>query len=376
MFKCLFVCSVLIFLQSCVTENKKQWYKGNTHVHTVLCGHADSSPEVVTKWYHDHGYNFLILSEHNKFIDPKTVKMPENLRDNFLLIPGEEVTGKRHVHTTAMNVRGLVDWGYTDKDRWKVIQKQVNDIENAGGVTILNHPNYRNELTPEDVYPVERLYMFELFNNLWENRKFKDDDPLHPGEEVWWDRMLTKGMIMYGVGSDDAHKFKKYTLTGSNPGRGWVMVRSSSLTPNAITAAMFNGDFYASSGVYLKEYEFRNNVITIEVDTEETAKEMAKPIVRQGKKITEGQEGYNIQLIGKNGKVLETVMGTKARFNINSDSPYFRVKVSYTHKDKERGLEGYYAWCQPVFTDGRVAKHKEFPHLYLEHSHNHSEDHK
>ena len=371
MYKFLFVCCSLVFLQSCVTETEKQWYKGNTHVHTILCGHADSSPEAVTAWYHDHGYNFLILSEHNKFINPKDVKLPENVRDDFLLIPGEEVTGKRHVHTTAMNVRGLVDWGYTDKERWKIIQKQVNDIENAGGVTILNHPNYRNELTPEDVYPVERLYMFELFNNLWENRKFKDDDPLHPGEEVWWDRMLTKGMIMYGVGSDDAHKFKEYTLTGSNPGRGWVMVRSAALTPDAITAAMYNGDFYATSGVYLKEYEFRKNVISIEVDPAETAKEMAKPIVRQGKPITEGKEGYKIELIGKEGKILETVFGTKANFLINEDSPYFRVKVTYIHRDKERGLEGYYAWCQPVFTDKRVARNKEYPHLYLEHSHNH-----
>ena len=34
-----------------------EWFRGNTHAHTVLCGHADSSPEVVAKWYHDHGYN-------------------------------------------------------------------------------------------------------------------------------------------------------------------------------------------------------------------------------------------------------------------------------------------------------------------------------
>ena len=67
----------------------KTWHKGNTHVHTKLCGHADSTPEVVAQWYHDHGYNFLILSEHNKFIDPTTVKLAGEIRDDFLLIPGE-----------------------------------------------------------------------------------------------------------------------------------------------------------------------------------------------------------------------------------------------------------------------------------------------
>ena len=46
-----------------------KWYKGNTHVHTVLCGHADSTPEAVAQWYHDRGYNFLVLSEHNIFLN-------------------------------------------------------------------------------------------------------------------------------------------------------------------------------------------------------------------------------------------------------------------------------------------------------------------
>src|SRR5215212_10107531 len=55
---------------------KTHWYRGNTHVHTVLCGHADSAPEVVAKWYLDRGYHFLCLSEHNRFIDPANVALP------------------------------------------------------------------------------------------------------------------------------------------------------------------------------------------------------------------------------------------------------------------------------------------------------------
>ena len=68
-----------------------QWYKGNTHVHTTLCGHADTKPDAVAQWYHDRGYNFLILSEHNKFIDPSTVKLKGQPREDFLLVPGEEI---------------------------------------------------------------------------------------------------------------------------------------------------------------------------------------------------------------------------------------------------------------------------------------------
>ena len=75
----------ILFSFSSVHLIGQNWYMGNTHAHTKICGHADSSPDVVTKWYHDHGYNFLILSEHNHFIDPDTVQLPLNKRDDFIL---------------------------------------------------------------------------------------------------------------------------------------------------------------------------------------------------------------------------------------------------------------------------------------------------
>ena len=128
-----------------------EWYRGNTHAHTVLCGHADSTPEVVTRWYHDHGYNFLILSEHNRFIDPETVTMPEERREDFILIPGEEVTGKKSIHTTAMNIDALVPWDYDDEHKSAIIQNHVDGVRGAHGHPILNHPNYKFAAGVDDV---------------------------------------------------------------------------------------------------------------------------------------------------------------------------------------------------------------------------------
>jgi len=48
------------FSFSCAHLFDQNWYMGNTHAHTKICGH----------------YNFLILSEHNHFIDPDTVQLP------------------------------------------------------------------------------------------------------------------------------------------------------------------------------------------------------------------------------------------------------------------------------------------------------------
>ncbi len=41
-----------------------RWYKGNTHTHT-LNSDGDSTPDEVARWYREHGYQFLVLSDHN-----------------------------------------------------------------------------------------------------------------------------------------------------------------------------------------------------------------------------------------------------------------------------------------------------------------------
>ena len=47
-----------------VNSFKLNWYKGNTHTHT-LNSDGDSTPEDVVRWYREHEYNFLVLTDHN-----------------------------------------------------------------------------------------------------------------------------------------------------------------------------------------------------------------------------------------------------------------------------------------------------------------------
>ena len=326
-----------------------QWYKGNTHAHTTLCGHADSPPSVVAQWYHDHGYHFAILSEHNKFIDPKTVKLKGEIREDFLLLPGEEVTGRKTVHSTAMNVDRLVPWHFDHEHRSKIIQKHVDETIKAGGATILNHPNFGWAVQAKDMLPVKKLYLFELYNGHPSVRNFGDHK--HPSTEELWDDLLTQGMTIYGVGSDDAHHFGQWNPGKSNPGRGWVMVRTKELTSDAITRAMTRGNFYASSGVMLKKVVRDSKRIEIEVDEEATTKELASPIL-YGRKVKEGKPGYLVEFIGPKGKVIRTSNSAKASCEVAL--PYLRCKVTRRVKGKDGSLFEYYAWVQPVFTDGRA----------------------
>ena len=323
----------------------KTWYKGNTHVHTKLCGHADSTPEVVAQWYHDHGYNFLILSEHNKYIDPSTVKLLGEIRDDFLLIPGEEITGP--VHSTAMNVTRLVPWEFKDKNRSKVVQWQIDETKKAGGITILNHPT-APLIRAAELFPVRDLYLFELYNAHPMTKNFGDAH--RPSTASLWNALLDKGMTIYGVASDDSHKFAKWDEKYDNPGRGWVMVRSEYLNSDAITLAMNKGDFYSSSGVILKRVIVGKSRIEVEVDEEETARELNSKFLF-GRPVKKGKPGTFIEFIGPGGEVEETISGIKASREAKED--YLRCMITHRVKKADGSLREYYAWTQPVFTDGR-----------------------
>jgi len=341
----------ILFFATALSAAEPQWYKGNTHTHTILCGHADSSPDVVAQWYLDRGYNFLCLSEHNQFLDPKTVNLPEGRRADFILIPGQEITGS--VHTTALNVPRMIPFKFTSKKQFEVIQNHVDGTNEAGGAPILNHPNFRWAVKADDILPVKRLHLFELYNghptvNNW-------GDETHPSVEKIWDKLLSDGLVVYGVSSDDMHDLKKWGQKVSNPGRGWVMVRSASLTPDAITNAMKQGDFYASSGVMLKTVSITTSNYAIEVDETASKKELESPVLLTHRVEAGSVDGWHIEFIGKDGKVLKTVQGTKGDFALTPENPYVRCKITFGRK-AEAGTDQIYAWTQPAFTDGRVQK--------------------
>lgn len=333
-----------------------RWYRGNTHAHTELCGHADSSPEAVARWYHDRGYNFLCLSEHNRFIDPATVPLPPGRREDFILVPGQEITGKRVIHTTALNVGGVVVSDFVHEHKSAIIQNHVDGAIAAGGTPILNHPNFHWAVAAEDLLPVERLHLFELYNGHPDVHNFGDEE--HPGTEELWDTLLTAGMVVYGVSSDDAHQFKTWDVARSNPGRGWVMVRAEELSPGAITDALLRGDFYATSGVMLADVAVTEHaegrVLTVVVDRAATEAELAGGLVI-GRRVDRADEGWRIEAIGPGGEVLHTVRGEAATFVVTPEHAYVRCKITYARPDGA-AAEEFYAWTQPVFTDGRLER--------------------
>src|SRR5688572_22013647 len=87
-------------------QPQTRWYKGNTHTHT-LNSDGDTAPDEVVRWYREHGYQFLVLSDHNFLTSVDGINALFGADERFLVIPGEEVTDRfetKSIHINGLNV--------------------------------------------------------------------------------------------------------------------------------------------------------------------------------------------------------------------------------------------------------------------------------
>ena len=88
-----------------------RWFKGNTHTHT-LNSDGDSTPGDVVRWYREHGYHFLVLTDHNFLTSVDGLNALYGANEQFLLIKGEEVTSsfqKKAVHVNGLDVSAQIE---------------------------------------------------------------------------------------------------------------------------------------------------------------------------------------------------------------------------------------------------------------------------
>ncbi|GAB1359361.1 hypothetical protein MASR1M31_11440 [Porphyromonadaceae bacterium] len=131
------------------------------------------------------------------------------------------------------------------------------------------------------------------------------------------------------------------------------MVKADTLSREAITQAIANGEFYASTGVWLDLCEIDNKSLAVSVDMDKTKAEIANGFLFANEDST-GVEGLLIETIGKEGSVLSssTVNQTNGispihKYRISSDDLYARIRATYCVKEGDV-YKKYYAWTQPL----------------------------
>lgn len=324
------------------------WYKGNTHTHTINSD-GDSAPDAVARWYREHNYQFLFITDHEYLTDPAPLNALFGAKERFLLLPGQEITQwgedpkRSSAHVNALfthdviypiGVRRCMGSGcgaYVPKETplETTYQTNIDAVLAQGGIPQVNHPNYRWSVRPEELYNIPNGTLLEIWNGQGHINNLGGEvapDDVRPSAESLWDILLSRGKRVWGVASDDSHDFAAPGVndpSGAAPGQAWIVVRASELTAEAIKSAMQRGDFYASTGVELEDYQAIPKQVTIKME--------------ENRFLTK----YRTQFIGKNGRVLAESTANPATYNVKGDEGYVRTKVTDSN--------GKMAWTQPMF---------------------------
>ena len=394
-------------------QTTARWWKGNLHTHTFWSD-GDDFPESITDWYKTNGYHFLALSDHNvmqkgerwlsvtnrdrknalenyraRFGKRWVVERPSNgapqvrlktlaefgrlfdQPDRFLLIPSEEISDKYRslpIHINATNPRDLIK-PQGGSNVTQVIQRNLDAVlaqrERTGEPMFphVNHPNFGWAITAEDLMPVQGDRFFEVYNG--HPAIHNEGDGHHVSIERMWDIVLAFRLSrlnlgpLYGLAVDDSHHYHNWVRTNSNPGRGWVMVRAGQLRAAAIIAAMEAGDFYASTGVRLKDVRRGLRELSLEIEGEPgvTYKtefigtlEGFDPTSTPGPRPTNSIYAVTRRYSEQIGTVLAVAEGLRASYRLQGDELYVRAKVT-SSKPKPNAFgtnETEVAWTQPL----------------------------
>ena len=297
------------------------WFKGNTHTHTSESD-GDSTPDEVTRWYAERGYNFLVLSDHNVHTSIEELSARYAVPGRFMLMRGEEVTSSfegKALHVNGLDTRTTIG-RQSGTSILDILQKSVDAIRKQSGVPHINHPNFTWAVTAEQLQQVKNNTLFEVYSGHPMVNSLGGGGV--PGLEAAWDTILSNGVVLYGIAVDDAHHFKQpWNRELALPGRAWIMVRAMRLEPRAILGAMERGDFYASTGVVLDDLQATRTSMTISISQTKFSK-------------------YRIQFIGRNGVLLQESLGNPATYTFRGTEGYVRAKVIESN--------GQLAWVQPV----------------------------
>ncbi len=297
------------------------WFKGNLHTHT-LNSDGDSTPDDVVRWYREHAYNFVAITDHNYFTNVDGLNALHGADDKFIVIKGEEVTdrfGEKPIHVNGLDPSGFIK-PPGGSSVVAMVQNMIDAIRVARGVPSINHPNFGWAITAEELGQVQRTKLFEVFNGHPTVNNLGGGGV--PGLEETWDRILSSGKMLYGIAVDDAHYFKRpEDKTAPRPGTGWVHVRVARLEPRAIVEALERGDFYSSTGVEMQAIDVSASALTLTVRQERSSK-------------------YRIQFIGRQGRLLSEATTSPATYTFKGDEGYVRAKVIESN--------GKLAWIQPV----------------------------
>jgi hypothetical protein len=284
------------------------WYKANLHTHTSNSDGLLSPAETIEK-YKKSGHDILAITDHNFFT---MVNSPD-----ILLIPGAEyhplnkknTVSEKH-HLVCLNIKK----GLSDEVENISAQDLINNVIGQEGFVVAGHPYWLKQ-DISDLKNLKGISAIEVYNATCSGVGRELSEQI-------WDDYCIRVKPVYGIACDDCH-FK-------NPARdfnkGWVWVKTKTLTLAHVMEALKKGMFYSSTGPEIKDVKVtENNEGILEVFIQSSPAKSIALLAAYG----------GGQLSGANGKLLESGV-----FYIRKDNPFFRIEV--------RAGYAQTAWSNPI----------------------------
>lgn len=197
------------------------WYRGDLHTHTV---HSDGrwTQAALVDAARRAGLDFLASTEHNT--SSAHLTWGRHVPDDFLVIPGEEVTTRAgHCVAFGQPAGTWLDWRFRDDARLARVTQRVRRL---GGVSVAAHP-FAPTAGSTWSYGYDEVDAVEVWNGPW---TLDDETTL-----AAWHRLLVSGGRLPAGGASDTHH------DGQPVGRPHTVVRAGSLSVGAVVRAVRAG---------------------------------------------------------------------------------------------------------------------------------------
>ena len=255
-----------------------RYYRANLHCHSTLSD-GRKTVEQIREDYMAHGYSIVAFTDHDVFLRHNDLS-----HDGFLALNGYEVEitapapkfevakcchmcfialdpdndvpaclhRSRYTWGPATALAATMNWEAAGPDYVRVYDAEhINDMiakaRAAGFFVTYNHPDWSLEEYPE-YSKYTGMNAMEIRNGSCAIGTGYDDD-----NGKVYNAMLNRGNRIFAVGADDNHNGHPDTSPSCDSYAACVWIAAEKLEYRAVTKALLEGRFYASSGNYMNE---------------------------------------------------------------------------------------------------------------------------
>ena len=297
-----------------------KFHRGNLHTHSTGSDGV-LSPQEVCRRYQAEGYDFIALTDHFVGLFDYPITDTAAFRnDHFTTIHGAELhTGTmENGHLWHIVAAGLPhDFTPPNAPHFRPVKGSesaasiAQRARDAGAFVAIAHPHWSG-MSEADALTITAAHAVEIYNH----GCIVDNDR---GEGfMTLEHLLNRGRKLNMIATDDAH-FNTPDFFG-----GWVMVKATQNSPEALLAALKAGEYYSSTGPQINDIRVSDEGVEVDCSS-------AATIIVQG-------QGTSMATL--HGQSMTTGSLSLERLNA---SPWVRVTVI--------DRAGKRAWSNPIWRE-------------------------